>query len=507
MLEGKIPYKDFYSLTAYGIFFTYAFFIKIFGMSMVSIHIGHLLISITTVVLVYFLTHYLYGQKAALVAALCYTLFSNGLAFSGFGYENLSAWGTYWYLSQREVFMAPLILGAVFLTIIGEEKNKVFLFAVVGLLVGLAAFYKLTAVLFLIIIGIFTTSEDIIKEKRFYFKKVFLRLSLLAAGFILVQLPFLYYFWINQALGDVHQALFVHLPLYVNLSRGRRIETLFSGHFSILSENLVLWLFAAISCLYIFAKDKKRYNILIALWGICTLLMVWGQGKFFGYHFLLIVPPFSVLVGYGLPKFFNMGKGVTGFLKNNLVDIKKTFMLATIVISLIGFAITNYDYYKKHAEYFLGKITKQEYYDVFSEFPTHPYSFRSDYQIAEFLNEIRESHDRLGLIFSAGDTVIHFLTGMKPVTRFIQSWYLFPSDDNLAKNEITVKLRKEFVDDMINTAPRFILSVHIPLHELIQLHSLEDDRDIRRLYEFVKANYTLKEFPDNRFLFIQNRTE
>jgi len=501
ILEGKVPYKDMYSLTGYGIFFTFSFFFKLFGVTMVSAHIGHLLVSLVTVIFVFFLTHRLYGQKAALIASLCYTVFSNGLAFSGFGYENKAAWGTYWYISQREVFMAPLIMGAIFLIIIGERKKGIFAYLLSGILIGLAVFYKQTAILILFLVIGFIVSEDLARSRNFNLKKVFGRIIWLLLGFILIQLPFLYYFWIHDALKDVYQALFVHLPIYAKLSRGRRLETLFSGHYSILSENLILWLFAAISCLYILFKDRTRNNTFIALWSICSLIMVWGQGKFFGYHFLLLVPPFAVLTGYGLPKFLAKGSGLKGFLANNLRDIRKTFMLTTIIVTIIGFGISNYDYYRGHALYFLGKISKQEYYQVFNEFPTHPYSFRSDYQIVQYLRENHEPGDKLGVIFSAGDTIIHFLSGMEPATRFIQSWYLFSSDENLFKNEITINLRKEFVDQLIDTAPRFILCVHIPLKELVEFPCLREDPSVKELNEFVHTHYRLKRFPDNRFLF------
>ena len=502
MLEGKVPYKDFYSLTAYGVFFTFALFFKLFGVTMVSTHIGHLLVSLLSVVLVFFLTHYLYGRKAALIAALCYTIFSNGLAFSGCGYENKSFWGTYWYLSQREVFMAPLIMSAIFLTIIREKKNSFFLYFINGILIGLAAFYKLTAILILFLIIVFVAGEELLKKNQLNFKKVLGRIFCLLLGFILIQLPFLYYFWIHDALRNVYEALFVHLSAYAKLSRGLRIETLFSGHYSILSENLILWLFASISCLYILFKDRTRNNLLIALWGFCSLLMVWSQGKFFGYHFIILIPPFAVLTGYGLPRFFTTGLGLKGFLANNLKDIRKTFMLTTIILSLIGLGISNYDYYRRHVLYLLGKISKQDYYNVFNEFPTHPYSFRSDYQIVQYLRENSASGDKLGVIFSGGDTVIHFLSGMEPATRFIQSWYLFSSDEVLCKNEITINLRKEFVDQLINTTPRFILCVHIPLKELVELPSLKEDPSVKKLDEFVHTYYRLeKNFPDNRFLF------
>jgi hypothetical protein len=503
ILEGKVPYKDNYDLTAYGVFFTFALFFKLFGTTMVAAHIGHLLVSVITTILVFFLVDRLYGRRAAVLAALCYSVFSNGLAFSGFGYENKSAWGTYWYLSQREVFMAPLILGAIFLTVLGEKKDRTLIYFLNGLLIGLAAFYKLTAVLILVLIILFTGSEDLARKRPFRWRKVLARTLLLVGGFILVQIPFLYYFWVHDALKDVHEALFTHLSLYLKLSRGRRIETFFSGHFSILKENLVLWLLAGVSCLYIFFRDRTRNSILVASWGIASLLMVWGQGKFFGYHFLLIVPPFSALAGYGLTRFFKQGHGFRSFLNDGLADIRKTFVLATIGLSIVGFGISNYDYYRRHVDYVLGKLSKIEYYDVFNEFPTHPYSFRSDYQVTEYLKANAAGGDRLGLIFSAGDTVIHFLTGLAPVSRFIQSWYLFPSDKTLASHPVTLGLRKELIDQMIEVSPRFILVVHIPWEKLRRLPGLRDDPEVLRFDAYIQQNYTLKEFPDNRFLYVK----
>jgi len=502
ILEGKVPFKDMYVLTGYGVFFTYALFFKLFGMTMTSIHIGHLIVSVITVALVFFLTHRLYGNKAAYIAALCYTVFANGLAFSGFGYENKSAWGTYWYLSQREVFMAPLMLGAVYLMILGEKKNGMFLNLVNGILIGLAAFYKITAILMLLIFIAFIAVEELLKQQQqFNFKKVIANTFCLSSGFIIIQLPFLYYFWIHDALKDVYEALFVHVSTYAKLSRGLRIEALFSGHYSILSENLILWLFAAISCLYIIFKDRNRNNILIVLWCLGSLVMVWGQGKFFGYHFVILVPPFAVLSGYGILKFLGDGPGLKGFAANNLGDIKRTFMLVTILMSIMGFCISNYEYYKRHVQYYLGKMSRAEYYDVFNEFPTHPYSFPSDYRIVQYLKENAKEGDKLDVLFSAGDSVIHFLTGMEPVTRFVQNWFLFIPNEVLSRDETTINLRREYIEQIIKTAPRFILVVHIPLDELMGLPYLKDDPNLRKLNEFINSNYSVESYPSNRFLY------
>jgi hypothetical protein len=507
ILEGKVPYKDTYDLTAYGVFFTFALFFKLFGTTMVSAHIGHVLASVIAVALVFLLTDRLYGRAAAIIAALAYTILTNGLAFSGFGYENKSAWGTYWYLSQREVFMAPLITAAVYLTISGERKKRILLDIGNGMLIGLAAFYKLTAVAILALVLAFIVSEGMSAKKSFGLKTKVTRVGAILAGFIVVQLPFLYYFWVHDAFTAMVQALFVHLPVYVKLSRGLRIEAFFSGNTSIWSENLVLWLVAAIAGLTIFLRDRTRANVLIAGWAIVSLLMVWGQGKFFGYHFLVLMPPLAVLTGYGLPRFLAQGRGIKDFLVRNLKDLGPAFLLATLAGTLLAFGISNYDYYRWHALYALGKISRPEYYSVFNEFPTHPYSFRSDEQVVRYLLENRRAGDRLEVVFSAGDTVIHFLTGMEPVTRFIQSWYLFNPSDVLARDETTVRLRREFVEEVINATPRFILCVHIPLDELTTLPHLKDDPNVQRLAEFIRAHYRMTLFPDHRYVFEKNPAE
>ncbi len=500
ILKGKVPYKDIYSLTGYGIFFTYALLLKVFGSRMVSVHIGHLIVSLIAVVLVFSLTRKLYGRKSAIIASLSYIIFSNGQAFSGFGYEGKSAWGTYWYLAQREVFMAPLLMGAVFLMAVSDRGRRTFLYLIIGFLVGCAAFYKQTGVLILFTLMAFSIAEELLDQKTRNFKRPLIRSLYMIIGFIAFQIPFVHYFWVNNALGDVYNALFVHLSNYAKLSRGHYLETLFSGNYSILIENFILWIFAAVSCLYILYNERNRNNLLVVLWAVSSLVMVWIQGKFFGYHFILLMPPFAVLTGYLMPKLLEGGPGLKGFLSSNLKDIRKTFIMSAVVWGLLAFFVSNYDYYRWHALYLLGKISKEEYYSVFNEFPTHIYSFRSDYQVAEYLRENANPGDALRAIFEGGDTVIHFLTGLRSPTRFIQTWYLF--NEELFNEPVTRDLRREFVNGVIEDNPRFILFVYYSFGEFVELPYLKDDSDVLKLRRFVESNYTLeKTFPDNRFLF------
>ena len=427
---------------------------------------------------------------------------------------------TYWQGRARldrypEDALAPLIAGAVLLGMTVRDRRGVAAgssYFFMGALTGLAAFYKATAVLIALVLAGFIVFEGLakadflrgvdLKRRASCLISIGCRVLLLASGFVLAQLPFVYYFWIHDALSDLYQALFVHVALYARLSRGLLIETLFSGHYSILRENLVLWLFAATSALHMLFRDRSRNNVLIVVWAVASLLMVWGQGKFFGYHFILLVPPFSVLAGYGMLKFLGPVESAWKFLGQNVGDIRRNFMLATLALSAVGFGILNYDYYRRHVVYFMGNMSQAEYYRVFNEFPTHPYSFRSDYEIVNDLRGRLREGDRLGVIFSAGDTVIHFLLGVEDVTRFLQSWYLFPSDELLSNSETTRKLRREFVEQVVRAAPRFLLCVHIPLDELVSQPTHRDDPSVVELWRFVQDNYVMRrEFPDNRFLF------
>ena len=90
---------------------------------------------------------------------------------------------------------------------------------------------------------------------------------------------------------------------------------------------------------------------------------------------------------------------------------------------------------------------------------------------------------------------------MEPATRFVQNWFLFIPNEVLSRDETTINLRREYVERIINTAPRFILVVHIPLSELVGLPYLKDDPNLRKLNEFINSNYSVESYPNNRFLY------
>ena len=130
------------------------------------------------------------------------------------------AWGTYWQLAQRETFMTPLITLAILISIIADRRKVWSLYFLVGVLVGLAATFKVTAVLILGILLLYLVSTELLGHEAGGFRLYLLKTTSLIIGAIIVQLPFLYYFWMHDSLSKMYQAVFVHTSIYARLSRG-----------------------------------------------------------------------------------------------------------------------------------------------------------------------------------------------------------------------------------------------------------------------------------------------
>lgn len=499
ILEGKVPYRDMYTNTGYGLYFTYALFFKLFGNNMMALHIGDLIVSLITVVLVYYLTRLLYGKECAAIGAFLAALFGSGQAFSGL-YEMKGAWGTYWQLAQRETFMTLLFTASIFISIIADRKKSWLPYIFIGILMGMAAIFKITAVGILFIFMFFLFYADIFRVDgsgaRFYF----LKLISIIFGFIIIQLPFLYYFWSHDSLLDMYNAVFVHTSIYAKLSRGNIIGNAFMGNAYIFLENLFLWLFTFASMLYILFNQRTKENLLVITWTIGTLLIIWVQGKFFGYHFILIIAPFSVLTGFGIKKFLKTMPEWRTSLYDARKSLIQTFLWILLFYNLIAFFGNNYDYYRWHALYLSGRISTEQYYEVFNEYPLHLYSFRADRDVANYIKTYSNPGDTIRTVNGGGDTIIHYLTGLSSPTRFTSTWYLF--NPQLYDDPLTTKLRQEFIERIKAEKPDYILLVYYTMEEFREIYNDQKYTDIGILMDFINDNYTLKEsFRDRRILY------
>ena len=250
ILNGKLPYRDFWEMASPAIFFTYALMFKVFGPNMVAIPITDMLVSMFTTFMVFILSRYVWGTKTGYVSALLFAIFSAGTRL-GMHAAGDTAFGTFWYLSQRETFMLPLIVSGLFFTLRSERKGWQFgsLF-MSGMLTGLSFVYKFPSALFFGVILVYLNWSLLTSGRKKLLGRLIKNNIVLLSGFIIAIAPFVLYFQYKGVLPEMIEIIFKYVysvygevehDMFSTVSLGLRRTFFFA------QENFILWIFFATS--------------------------------------------------------------------------------------------------------------------------------------------------------------------------------------------------------------------------------------------------------------------
>ncbi len=493
ILNGKLPYRDYWEMGSPAIFFTYALMFKIFGVSMKAIPLTDTLLAMLTTFLIFFLARSIWDRKVGYISALLFAFFSNGVRLGMHAGGDI-AFGTFWYLSQRETFMLPLIVASFYLILQAEKKQSyIWRLILSGFLAGLAFVFKFPSLIVFLCLLLYLSMRFLLRKSQKTWKNLLGKNISFISGFIIALLPFALVFAVRGAMDEMINVIFKYVfsvygqleTNYLAMIKMGLLHTLF-----IAKENFILWIFSLTSCFYIIIADRRKENALVVLWGLGSLLFVATHREFFGYHYLVVLPPFSVLSGYGIaralgPKFHLRQIFIT--------ELGKAFILFAFLANLVFYTTLNYMHYTKFYYYTSGKITKEEYYQFFNAYPKHDYSFPADFKVAQY---IIQNTDRNDFIYTLGgiESVVYFLTKRESPSRFIFSWIIFSSTHGRVRQaEI---YREELLKDLKMKKPKYIMTVR----------SLETYKEFFDIYQHIENNYSLeKTFPDDRFLYVFNQ--
>ena len=166
ILKGGIPYRDFWEMGSPAIFFTYALMFKVFGISMAAIPLTDMLVSMLTTFLVFLLARLVWDNKTGCISAIVFAFFSNGIRI-GMHAGGDVAFGTFWYISQRETFILPLVVASFYLVLRAERGGFGFLYLFfAGSLVGLAFVYKFPAFVFFLCLLLYINRDIVSAVKQ-----------------------------------------------------------------------------------------------------------------------------------------------------------------------------------------------------------------------------------------------------------------------------------------------------------------------------------------------------
>ncbi len=170
ILQGIPPYQLAYNMKLPGTYAAYAIIMGVLGQTAAGIHLGVLLISAGTIVLMYFLGAKLFGRIAGLAAGASYGLLST----------SASVQGLFGHATHFVVFPA---VGGLLVLLDAIDHKRVWLFFVSGLLLGLPFLMKQPGIFFAIFAALYLLWKEWTRPVQL--KTLSSRLGLFALGVVI----------------------------------------------------------------------------------------------------------------------------------------------------------------------------------------------------------------------------------------------------------------------------------------------------------------------------------
>ncbi|MGA2284967.1 MAG: glycosyltransferase family 39 protein [Dehalococcoidia bacterium] len=297
ILSGGVLYRDFWEVKTPAIYFIYAFAFVPFGQHMVSIRVLDVVNTALAMGAIYLLGRRFFGERAGVVAGCLY-----GLTYlTRAGYEGLG---------EVESFLALPVVAAVLLYRPNSQNRAYSRAFLSGVLLGLVFSLKLSAAFYVVALP---AMEVMFAERPLRIAPPLRRLSIAAAGFLVIPAVFAVYLVAGGALRDFIDVQRLHVWPYTSLRWSPPGESFL--HFGLrvthdyFRSSLFLVVPAAGALFVALAGSRRKETALVALLAIASLAGVWSQGKFFYYHYLAMIFPLALLAGFAIDRVFGYASG------------------------------------------------------------------------------------------------------------------------------------------------------------------------------------------------------
>lgn len=453
LLDGKIPYIDFYEQKFPGVFYFYAFIELIFGDTVAQLHRGFNVLNLATIIILFFSAKKLFNPFTAIMVALTYAFTSITPVISGFTIQSehgVAFWGS---------------LGILFFANYYQEKKWIWLF-LMGLAMG-AAFMVKTSGIFLALWGGLAVLIDFFFSKEKKWKVLFINLTSYAiGGFLVIGLLFL----LVALKGSYNEMLFwtFDVPKYyvsrVSWEEGKKF--LLYTKDAIFNFNKFLWVHSLLAFSILFIKNISwKLKLIIISLGIFSFLTIVPGFYFYGHYWLQLLPGLALLSG---ATFFS----ITEFFKNQF-----KFKTSYIVYGYLAlFVVMIYTHTNKYKNYYYHPNYEQILRMVYGNNP-----FPETMEVAKWIKSNSKPEDQVAIIGSEPEFYIY--TDKTSPTRHI---FFSTIVADLPQHK---EWQREFTTDIEKTKPKFILFYNIPISLLVQPNT--DKYVFDWANKYISENYNL----------------
>jgi hypothetical protein len=458
LLEGKVPYVDFYEIKFPGLFYFYAFIIKLFGDSVAGVHRGFIFVNIITLLCVYHTCKNLFTPIAGIIGATTFALVSLTPNLSGFTVQ-----------SEHGVALF-IALGALFYSITKIKKSLVYYF-LFGASLCMAVMIKQTAVFVALWGGLMLLIDFIFTKERNL--KSFIKACLaFVGGAVLIVVIFFGIVYFKGGYKDMIYFTFEHTRQYsksMPLEEGMKYFKYTRD--AIVKDYSFFWIQGILSLLVLILPG---INIKLKLFGItfgaaCFLTIVPGY-FFYGHYWIQLVPGLAIVSAL---TFF----GITKLLENRLQSSKKYIKYAYLAL----FSILTFKHINANKSYYFHPNYTGILRAVYGNNP-----FPESMEIANYINQNAKPEDNIVLIGS--EPQIYFYTKKKAPSRHAYFTAVVNSGE---KPKIW---QKEYIAGIEKVKPRYIVFFNHQFSLLVQPGA--DQYVFEWANKYIPANYKVVGYAD-----------
>jgi hypothetical protein len=293
-LKGGMLYSDVYTFKPPMTALTHALALALFSETMTSIRILDLVWTFLTALTICYISIYLFKDRLIGIV-------------SGGSYALLYYMLSYWHTAQTDGWVNLFAALAVLVTLkstqinTSEERKRLMLrLLLVGVLLGVGVLFKYTAAI--MVLPVVYAWVFMGKNRQLYF------LAVIAGGAVAIMFNFAWLAY-EGALPHFMEIQFGFIPSYVSSTGGD--QTIFTDlvklYLKLLHKKILLFgilsvslggLLLVIHRLTYAGKTERHGIVLVFLWIAAGMISTIAQGKYFTYHYLMVLAPVSILMGY-----------------------------------------------------------------------------------------------------------------------------------------------------------------------------------------------------------------
>ncbi len=423
ILKGIPPYQQFYNMKLPGIYVVYAGIMTLFGQTHTGIHLGLLVVNVTTIIMIFFLARKVMGVVAGIMAAACFAILAVGQAVQG-------------VFANAEHFVILPVVAGFLLVLKAFDNDRPWLLFLGAFCLGIGFVIKQHGLVFVAFGGLYVLLYQMGKRPM-QWMRLLCRCGLFLFGAFL---PYLltclilalagvfdkFWFWTV----DYAMAYSAQVPLEVAWGIFKERMVYVAG------SNPILWILAGVGLIAVFSvKQARKRSFFVAMFFLSSFFAICPGFYFRPHYFILVLPVVSLLGGIAI-----------SVLVNHLSDMRASVLRYGLPIGIAGVCLILSVYQQR---LFLFKLTPIQVCHA-----TYGYNpFPESLEISRFIRNNSNINDRIAVIGS--EPQVYFYSKRLSATGYIYMYAL------MERHNFALQMQKEMIREIESSRPKFLLFVNI----------------------------------------------